>query len=378
MTDNKNTDTKSNKATTPSSPKTHATDASSSGKTAKKSTSSGGRGGIVLGAIAIAIALGSSGWVFYHGHQQATVLQNTVSAQQSQIANLEQSLSQQQKAAEKAREQLEDATTTRLNQQDSSLKSLQKAMADVKGRRPNDWLLAEADYLIRMAGRKVWLEHDAQSATALMEAADHRIAQLNDPSLVPIRQALADDITALKAVKRVDKDGIVLRLTSMQRQVEDLPLASAVIPEAEETQAPVVSESVNDWQANLTTSLKGFVDDFITYRKRDGNVVPLLSPTQSYYLQENLKNKLDQAMRAVYQGNDTLYHEALGMAQDWALRFYNQDANATRRFVEQLNALNEQRIGVDLPQKLSSQTLVSDEIDTRLRRDIAPLTGGQS
>lgn len=378
MTDNKNTDTKSNKATTPSSPKTHATDASSSEKTAKRNASTGGRGGIVLGAIAIAIALGSSGWVFYHGHQQATVLQNTVSAQQSQIANLEQTLNAQQQASQQTIKQLEDATSTRLNQQDSTLKSLQKAVADVKGRRPNDWLLAEADYLIRMAGRKVWLEHDAQSATALMEAADHRIAQLNDPSLVPIRQALADDITALKAVKRVDKDGIVLRLTSMQRQVENLPLASAVIPETEETQTPMVSASVNDWQTNLTTSLKGFVDDFITYRKRDGNVVPLLSPTQSYYLQENLKTKLDQAIRAVYQGNDTLYHEALGMAQDWALRFYNQDANATHRFVEQLDALNEQRVGVSLPQKLSSQSLVSDEIDTRLRRDIAPLTGGQS
>ncbi len=224
----------------------------------KKTSSSGGRSGIVLGAIAIAIAIGSSGWVFYHGHQQATVLQNTVSAQQAQIARLDQALTQQQQAAKAAREQLEDATSTRLYQQDSSLKSLQKAVAEVKGRRPNDWLLAEADYLIRMAGRKIGLEHDAQSATALMEAADHRIAQLNDPSLMPIRQAMANDITALKAVKRVDKDGIVLRLTSMQQQVKNLPLASAVIPDIEDTQAPVVSESVNDWQTNLTTSLKGF------------------------------------------------------------------------------------------------------------------------
>ncbi|WBA08592.1 uroporphyrinogen-III C-methyltransferase [Salinivibrio kushneri] len=376
MTDNKNTDTKQRQANTPSSPKAHATDAPAPEKASK--TSSGGRGGILLGAIAIALALGSSGWVFYHGHQQATVLQNTVAAQQSHISRLEQDLNQQQQAAEKAREQLKDTTQTRLNQQDSSLASLQKAVAEVKGRRPNDWLLAEADYLIRMAGRKIWLEHDAQSATALMEAADHRIAQLNDPSLMPIRQAMADDITALKAVKRVDRDGIVLRLTSMQQRVENLPLASAVIPEAEEVEKPVVSESVNDWKHNLTTSVTDFVDNFITYRKRDGNVVPLLSPTQSYYLQENLKNKLDQAMRAVYQGNDALYHEALGMAKDWALRFYNQDANATRRFVEQLDDLNQQAIGVDMPQKLKSQSLVSDEIDTRLRRDIAPLTGGQS
>ena len=53
-------------------------------------------------------------------------------------------------------------------------------MADVKGRRPNDWLLAEADYLVKLAGRKLFLEHDVESATQLMESADQRIASLND------------------------------------------------------------------------------------------------------------------------------------------------------------------------------------------------------
>ncbi len=55
----------------------------------------------------------------------------------------------------------------------------------MKGRRPNDWLLAEADYLVKMAGRKLWLEHDTASATILLESADHRIAELNDPSMTP-------------------------------------------------------------------------------------------------------------------------------------------------------------------------------------------------
>lgn len=31
-----------------------------------------------------------------------------------------------------------------------------------------DWLLAEADYLVRMAGRKLWLERDATAAQMLL------------------------------------------------------------------------------------------------------------------------------------------------------------------------------------------------------------------
>ncbi|MGR5543359.1 uroporphyrinogen-III C-methyltransferase, partial [Vibrio campbellii] len=78
------------------------------------------------------------------------------------------------------------------------------AIADVQGRRPNDWLLAEADHLVKLAGRKLFLEKDAVTATRLMETADQRIATLNDPSLVPLRQQMAKDITELKGIPLVD------------------------------------------------------------------------------------------------------------------------------------------------------------------------------
>lgn len=101
-----------------------------------------------------------------------------------------------------------------MQQQDKSIASLQLAIADIKGRRPNDWLLAEADYLVKMAGRKLWLEHDVVSATRLMENADQRISALNDPSLTPLRRAMADDIATLKAIPLIDRDGLVLKLNS--------------------------------------------------------------------------------------------------------------------------------------------------------------------
>ncbi|MDF5281328.1 heme biosynthesis operon protein HemX, partial [Vibrio parahaemolyticus] len=172
---------------------------------------------------------------------------------------------------------------------------------------PNDWLLAEADYLVKLAGRKLFLEHDVESATQLMESADQRIAALNDPSLVKLRKAMANDITKLRTIPLIDRDGLVLRLTALQQQVDKLPLANALLPEAEAVENTEVSEDIANWQDNLMTSLKDFSENFITFRTRDGNVIPLLSPEQHFYLKENIKAKLETAIKAVYQEQGEIY-----------------------------------------------------------------------
>ncbi|MDF5295470.1 uroporphyrinogen-III C-methyltransferase, partial [Vibrio parahaemolyticus] len=181
-------------------------------------------------------------------------------------------------------------------QHQKSIESFHLAPADVNGRRPNDWLLAEADYLVKLAGRKLFLEHDVESATQLMESADQRIAALNDPSLVKLRKAMANDITKLRTIPLIDRDGLVLRLTALQQQVDKLPLANALLPEAEAVENTEVSEDIANWQDNLMTSLKDFSENFITFRTRDGNVVALLSPEQHFYLKEKIKAKRETAI----------------------------------------------------------------------------------
>lgn len=225
-----------------------------------------------------------------------------------------------------------------------------------------------------MAGRKLWLEHDVVSATVLLESADNRIAELNDPSLTPVRKAMNTDITALKSVARIDRDGLVLRLTSLQEQVAKLPLANAIMPEAEAVEETTVSTSVDDWKTNLMTSLQNFSDHFITYRKRDGSVIPLLSPKQDFYLQENIKSKLETAIKAVYREEGELYSKSLTMAKDWAQQFYNQDAPETQSFIKTLDQLAGEGIEASYPTRLQSQPLITDLISERLRNQVKPIS----
>ena len=48
-----------------------------------------------------------------------------------------------------------DDLAQRVNLNELKNEGLAKRIADVSGRRPADWLLAEADYLVKLAGRKV-------------------------------------------------------------------------------------------------------------------------------------------------------------------------------------------------------------------------------
>lgn len=336
-----------------------------------------GKRGVKLGTIAIVISLLIGGGLTFQMQQKNAQYQAQIDALQAQLKQTQTSVqseldSTKQQAIAKATEITHRAETV-LEQQQKSIESLQVAVADVKGRRPNDWLLAEADYLVKLAGRKLFLEHDAVSATKLMESADQRIAALNDPSLVPLRKSMANDITKLKTVPLVDREGLVLRITSLQQQVDSLPLANALLPEAQQVEKQVVSEDVNDWQSNLMTSLKDFSENFITFRTRDGNVIPLLSPQQHFYLKENIKAKLETAIKAVYVEQQDIYSTALTTADKWSATFFNQDSNEVKEFNKALELLSKQTVQVEYPVKLETQQQLSDVIRDRLRREVTTL-----
>ena len=334
--------------------------------------------GSKLSIIAIVIALLGTGGLAYQMQQQSSHYQAQIAALQNQLQQTQSSLTQQMNqvktdTAQQASSTLHKAEVE-LTQQQKSIESLQLAMADVKGRRPNDWLLAEADYLVKLAGRKLFLERDATSATHLMESADQRIATLNDPSLVPLRKAMASDITKLKTIPIIDRDGLVLRLTALQQQVDQLPLANAILPEAKAVEKTEVSEDISNWQDNLLTSLKDFSENFITFRTRDGNVIPLLSPEQHFYLKENIKAKLETAIKAVYLEQGELYTIALTTAESWSESFFNPDDNAVKEFNRSLKQLSQQNVQVAYPVKLETQNQLADVIRERLRRDVTTLT----
>src|SRR5690606_20723552 len=77
----------------------------------------------------------------------------------------------------------------------------------------------EAEELLRLAAHRLWLSRSPQGVLALLNRADRLLADLADPGLEPVREALAADTTALKLAPQPDIEGIYLRIAALQQGI---------------------------------------------------------------------------------------------------------------------------------------------------------------
>ncbi|MDX2320672.1 MAG: uroporphyrinogen-III C-methyltransferase [Moritella sp.] len=379
MTDNKNSsqsaDTKTtNKGTTDTSNTLVAQDKSSN------------KAGVVTGAIAILLTLGLGAGLYYHSHQQNQLQQQVLSKLQAQLQ--EQKDSQQSLRLQLSEDkqtvasQLTQTTQQLAKIQDSEklnaaqLETVQLAIAILIMRNPNEWMLAEAEYLIRIAGRKIALEQDIDTSLALLSSASRRLTQLNDPSLLPLRKVIEQDITTLTKLPRIDHDGLALKLAIQAQEVDNLVLAGFTRPEVIKADTALSSDSA-DWQANLTKSWQSFSANFITIRRQDNSVDALLSPQTAWYLTENLKTQLLQAELAVYRQDQAKFILSLQTAKSWIERYYDVNQPATKGMLASLETLSKATITTAYPAKLNSAALIQTTIRDRKIKALANNTGAE-
>jgi uroporphyrin-3 C-methyltransferase len=274
-------------------------------------------------------------------------LNNSLQEAKTKISELEQ-LQQKNKNTYQTLEELKKAQ----EQQHAQLAALSK-------RSPNHWMASEADYLTRMAGRKLWLEADTKTAILLLQAADERISAMENPALLPIRQALSQDIVALQSVKNVDISSSILAIDAIISKLDALPLnANKTLSTPQVTDNLALSDNLNDWQSNLTKSWQAFTSSLVTIRKRTTDIEPLLAPEQQWYLIENIRNKLAQAQAALHQADNKSYHQALGFAAKWLTQYFDRQASSTQDVIDSLQKLNELQISPIIHQQLQAAPML--------------------
>ncbi|PUW64833.1 uroporphyrinogen-III C-methyltransferase, partial [Cronobacter sakazakii] len=274
--------------------------------TAKKDRS--GKTALVLSAVAIAIALAMGAGLWTWSKKQADTQNANSDTLATQLTSLQNQQQAQKAEFEKTLKAQADALAAATHQQEAMARELdevQKKVATISGSDGKTWQLAQADFLVKLAGRKLWSDQDATTAAALLKSADASLADMNDPSLITARRALTDDIAALASVTQVDYDGIILKLNQLSNQVDNLRLADNDSDDAPmDSDGSELSSSLSEWRQNLVKSWHNFMDSFITIRRRDETAVPLLAPNQDIYLRENIRSRLLVAAQAVPRHQD--------------------------------------------------------------------------
>ncbi|HHJ4501470.1 uroporphyrinogen-III C-methyltransferase [Raoultella ornithinolytica] len=335
----------------------------------------GNKTSLVMSAVAIAIALAAGVGLFGLNKQQVSRQNETSTALADRVAELQKAQEGQKNELEGIIKQQADQLADAKHQQETLAKQLedvQQKVAVISGSDAKTWLLAQADFLVKSAGRKLWSDRDVTTAAALLKSADASLADMNDPSLISARRAITDDIASLSAVSQVDYDGIILKVNQLANQIDNLRLADNNDDDSPmDSDSEELSSSIGEWRVNLQKSWQSFMDSFITIRRRDETAVPLLAPNQDIYLRENIRSRLLVAAQAVPRHQEETYKQALDNVSTWVRAYYDTEDATTRAFLEDVDKLSQQSITMNVPENLQSQAILEKLMQTRVRNLMA-------
>lgn len=315
---------------------------------------------VTLVNLCLILALAGAGYWFWQQWENVKNTENTeiasqknaISAQAQTIDQLRRSLAEQESDQQQAIDKQNELISQAIMQAQSNSKNL----AEISGRRPADWLLAEADYLVRMSGRKLWLENDVRTAIAMLQAADSRLQDLADPSLLPVRQFIASDIQNLQQVNQVSLTSIALSLSGMVQQVSNLPLS---LPEVE----------VKGFEPQELTGMArvwAYIESNFKYQANEGPVKPLLSEQQQWLAREQLRFALMQAQTAIMKEQDTLYRQSLQRAIGLLVEHFDLETTEVESLLGALRKLEDTNVARKYPQQLDSAKPLQDILEDRM------------
>ncbi|WP_415899462.1 uroporphyrinogen-III C-methyltransferase [Neptuniibacter sp. QD48_11] len=307
------------------------------------------------------IALGAAGYLYWLSLQQSnSVAQNNAAIEaqvSSSLSDARGSLDQALAGMNQTLGQLKSQSQADKNNIDELqarlTKSIQQVTANQKTNR-KDWLLAEVEYLLRLANQRVLMEQTSAGALKLLKSADKILKETDDVSIYDVRKALAADIAALEAVPVLDTEGVFLQLGALNNQVQNLRL----IPISKQHKLPDLLEKVTpevveeSWTAGLEESWSKATDKLnklVVIQHRDEPIEPLLSPQQTYYLQQNLHLMLEQAQLALLQRKQSSYDASLNKAHDWVSTYFEQSDGTTQSLLRGISELKSVKVTAEMP-----------------------------
>jgi uroporphyrin-3 C-methyltransferase len=327
---------------------------------------------VAILALIIAIALALWSWQQWNNHQ---AVMQTIESLKQDTAQLEDLYgdrgSQQSQRLQSLEEKLasqRELIATQQRQIDHNARELLEA----GNRTRTDWLLAEAEYLLRIANQRLMIEKDIRGAMSALEAADEVLTESDDIGVYPVRQQLAREILALKGLTGVDRTGLYLTLEAAIdsiHQLTDQALISEnapgfVVSAAEGESAGTGEEPgavVQAWN-----KVKATLMQVVVVRRMDEPVKPLLSPDQSAYARLNLQLMLEEAEMAVLRGNQPLYERALTKARTTIDDWYNASNPRVTALSDTLAELAGKNVDPELPDISQSLDLLKERLAGRL------------
>lgn len=270
------------------------------------------------------------------------------------------------------------ALENRQSETQSQQLALEQLYNDLSKNR-DEWALTEIEQVLSTASQQLQLAGNVPGALIALQNADRSLSRSDKPQFITIRRAIGRDMEKLKALPSVDSTGVALRLDAVIAQIDALPMLSdetpalpaapekpgkakhvrdasgkLVGPPAPEPLLQKVRDGFNTWSGEMWDDVR----QLIRIRRVDTPEALMLSPTQSYFLRENVKLRLLNARMALLSRNETAFRNDLIAAQDALAKYFDTRAKGTQTAQALLRQVQGSNLAIEMPTLSDSLTAV--------------------
>lgn len=329
-----------------------------------------------LALVLLGAAVAAMGWYGYQFYREDASKSGRVSELQGELTSLSEqqqqlaaSRQQQQAQLQTTQQQLHDANE-RILAAEQRLAAQNKRLLAMSTITREDWLLAEAEYLLKLANQRILIERSAGGAEALLTEADKILRDLDDPDLFALRKAVNNDLASLRLVQKIDAEGIYLQINGLVEQITTLPIRPDRKQVLGINEKPVSQKldselTAENWWEAIKNNMRAFLASLRSYISIDRHgekPTPILAPESAQYLQQNVRLMMERAQLALLREQQAIYQNSLLQAEKYLSDYYPKSAPVAA-FREQLQALSQKNIEVKLPDITGSLELLHAYIE---------------
>ena len=181
----------------------------------------------------------------------------------------------------------------------------------------DEWILAEALYLSRLATQRLLIERSSESAIALLLEADKLLLKFDDANLAHVRNALSKEIASLRTLNKIDAQGIIFELNAISEEVNKLSILN-LLSTQKDTSKTDNKEEVENLENKKQLSLGNFFRNFgeqlegaIKVRRFDSDIQPLITEHDLSVVRNNIDLHFQQAIYSVMREEKDLFELSL-------------------------------------------------------------------
>ncbi|MDP2834696.1 MAG: uroporphyrinogen-III C-methyltransferase [Pseudomonadota bacterium] len=290
--------------------------------------------GLVLAGAAILLALGLA-WMAYDRLQ-------TMEVQLARRIGAFDAAGEEARAAAKAANMaLSDlqgrlATLESTGQETQNQQLALNAMYQDIARSQDERIVADLEQTLLLAQQQLQLAGNVKAALIGLDAAATRLAQLDKPQFNGLRDAIARDMERLKLLPAADIVSLNARLEALIQNVDRLKPESETEPPPKPAPA---AQGAADTLARFSAEAWKEFKSLVRIRRLDHPDLPLLAPSQLYFLRENLKLRLLSARMSLLQRDETAFRNDIAAAHVWTGRYFNPRDKATTAVLASLDEM---------------------------------------